>query len=532
MLRRLFIENYTIIARVEVFFESGLNVITGETGVGKSMLLDAVEALMGEKRSSFPIRSGCSRGVVEAEFDCVHESEITNWLKQNDFPPDLPVILRREFYDSGRSRVFINDVPTNLSLCQELSAHLVDLHGQHETVALFERPRQLAFLDAYTAEPHAFNQYKSLYWNLRKLREQLSALLSLIEDSRAGYDALSLQRKELDALAPRLNEIADLEAELKRMENSERIFQLCHEACSELNESPDSAVESITNAVKQLRELLDFEPSFKLWCDELDSIRVSLLELNRTLLQFSRDVSYNSNRAEEIRQRLAALNGFQKRWHHPNTDLLEIKENVASKLQEIEQQKATSQQLEEQIRTTQFELVETGKALSELRRQAALTLEISVHERLANIAMKKARFKVSFEPWQTDSPYADGLDRVDFTLSPDGKIPYQPIWQVASGGEMSRILLALKGAFAATDRVETLIFDEIDQGISGNVARMVGLQLMELSRNHQVIVVTHLPQIASLGDVHLAVRNTALDGSVVVIKLKEDERIEELASLL
>lgn len=532
MLRSLKVSNYTIMSRVEVDFQPGLNVITGETGAGKSLLLDAVSSLLGEKRSGVPIRAGANQAVIEAEFDSRQPHLLQDWLKNHDLPPDLPILLRREFHQSGRTRVFLNDSATTLNRVGEVGNMLLDFHGQHEVVTLFDRARQLELLDAFAQQPEALNRYRALFGALRKAREQLRALTEKIEDSSAGREALSRQKEELDLLDPKPDEIAALETELQRLENAERIYQVCSQICDLLNEAPSSAVEHLAEISELLPELLPYYESLKGWEDELKNVRSILIELNHTLQEYSRELLYDPQHVENLRLRVTALTGFQKRWNWGNRDLCSVCEEIDRRIADLNELSGRARDFRAQIENDERELVELGKQISESRQAAAVRLAVRVHQKLANIGMEKAKFKVVFDPPHTEQPYGDGLDRIEFVLTPDGKIPHQPLRQVASGGEMSRILLALKSSLAEVDRTETLIFDEIDQGISGRVARMVGLQLLELARNHQVIVVTHLPQIASLGDLHLSVRPCGEDGSAVVHKLDDEKRLEELAALL
>jgi len=307
---------------------------------------------------------------------------------------------------------------------------------------------------------------------------------------------------------------------------------LCSDICEKLNEAPGSAVEQITEALELLSELYPFYDSLQGWKDELGSTRSILGELNRTLLDISREIRYNPEKVEENRLRVTALTGFQKRWNCEGSDLGALADDLRNKLDGMSNLDAEVENLEAKIADDEEHLIEIGKKLSLLRMEAARKLETQVHDKLAFIAMEKARFRIEFDSLQLDDPYTDGLDKVEFQLSPDGKISYNTLSKVASGGEMSRILLALKSSLATVDDIDSLIFDEIDQGISGRVARLVGQQLFELARERQVIVVTHLPQIASLGELHLSVRHDGDSRTATVHALGGEERLEELAALL
>ncbi|RJP76014.1 MAG: DNA repair protein RecN [Candidatus Zixiibacteriota bacterium] len=532
MLNRLKVENYTVMPHAEVVFSPGLNVITGETGAGKSLLLDAVGFLLGERRTGFPIRAGAARAVIEAEFDLRQSEAVRRWLAENDFAPELPVLLRREFHENGRTRLFINDTPATLAQSRALGDLLLDMHGQHEVVALFDRARQMEFLDEYSHRPELLQAYREKYADLKALGETSADLRRRLDDSRGGWEVLQRQKQELDELDPRPGEIEAVEAELKRLENAERIFQVCQEICDRLNEAPGSAVENVLHATRRLTDLYPFDESLKAWEAELDNARSVLAEVNRTLLDFSRNTRHDPARVEELRERVMALLGYRKRWATGPEDLCDVAAGLERRLRELAGLEDEVRAIEERIVQGRKELIEAGMVLSRARQESAQALQGQVQERLAAINMPRAHFQVEFAPPQTENPYPDGLDRLEFTLSPDGKLPHQPLRQVASGGEMSRILLALKTALASVDRVESLIFDEIDQGVSGRVAHLVGRQLLELARAHQVIVVTHLPQIACLGDAHLSVRSSGVDGSATVVPLEEEERVRELASLL
>ncbi|MCX6639330.1 MAG: DNA repair protein RecN [bacterium] len=532
MLKKLYIENYTIMSRVEVVFQPGLNVITGETGVGKSLLLDALGSLVGEKRSGMPIRSGAERAIVEAEFDANDKNAIQQWLQTQNLPTDFPIIVRREFHQNGRNRFFVNDTPASLGAGRELGDLLLDIHGQHETVALFSRSRQLLFLDAFHHKPELSIKYRDLYRCIKSLSNEAESLKMQIEDSRAGSEVYRRQLTELNQLDPQENEITALEAELNRLENAEKIFQICKQIEDYLNEASESAVEQLDRALRLLPELYQFNTDLKIWESEVSSLRSVLIEFNRTLQEFSREVSHDPNRVEDLRQRVVALYGFQKRWGYSGKDLVLVLAEISQKLNELALLEVKAQKISAEISTLNGSLIEAGRLLSEQRQSVAELLKVQVEERLRFIGMSRARFAVQFDPINIENPYEDGLDRLEFVLSPDGKLASLPLRQVASGGEMSRILLALKSALAQVDPVESLIFDEIDQGISGRIAHLVGLQLAELGRMHQVILVTHLPQIASQGDVHWSVRRDGPEGAAVVHRLDGEERVIELASLL
>jgi DNA repair protein RecN (Recombination protein N) len=519
-------------SQVEVVFQPGLNVITGETGVGKSLLLDAVSSLLGTRRNSLPIRAGSDKAVIEAELDAADNEHLLTWLQERDLPNDMPIILRREFHTNGRTRFFVNDSPANLVLAKELGNLLIEIHGQHEIITLFDRSRQLDLLDAFNERGDLLESYKTLFGRLNDEREKFAKLKERIEDADAGRDVLERQLRELEEIDPKPTEIESIESELTILENSEKIYTLCAEICDRLNEAPESSVEHLTKVTELLPQLYPFNETLKVWQEDLSNAHSVLVELNRTLQEFSLNAKYDPERVEELRLRISTLTGFQKRWHCEDRDPCDIIDELRSRLEAIYKINATADELEVAIEKLDQELMSCGTRLSEARQKGAKRLTKLVHQKLTFIGMEKARFRIAFDVPNTDKPHPNGLDRVEFQLSPDGKLDFQTLNKVASGGEMSRILLALKSSLAEIDNVDTLIFDEIDQGISGRVARMVGQQLFELARKHQVIVVTHLAQIASLGDLHLSVRSLGDDGAAEVFTLEDEERVEELAALL
>lgn len=513
-------------------FRPGLNVVTGETGVGKSLLLDAVGSLLGVRHNSLPIRAGSDKAVIEAELEASENKQLITWLQEQDLPHEMPIILRREFYNKGRTRFFINDSPANLTLAKKLGDLLIEIHGQHELITLFDRSRQLELLDAFNGSDDLTESYKALFRQLNDKRSEFAEIRKRIDDSGAGRDALERQLRELEEIDPKPNEIESIESELAILENSEKIYNLCVRICDHLNEAPESAVERMTKVVELLPQLYPYDESLKTWQEDLSNVHSILVELNRTLQELSSAAKYDPEWVEELRQRLATMAGFQKRWQCEKRDLCDIVQDVRSKLDSLSKVNEAAQALKIDIEQLEQELVSEGNKLSKIRQKGAKRLAELVHQKLSLIGMEKARFKIAFDAPSTDKPYPNGLDRVEFQLSPDGKLKFQTLNKVASGGEMSRIMLALKSSLAQVDEVDTLIFDEIDQGISGRVARMVGQQLFELARKHQVIVVTHLAQIASLGDLHLSVRSPGDEGVAEVCRLEDEERIEELAALL
>ncbi len=546
MLKRVYIKNYALVEEGEICFQPGLNIITGETGAGKSILIGAIGTFLGERTSATVLRPGEAKAVIEGQFDLSNLPWIQGFLKERELDsPDGDLIIRREILASGRSRAFINDTPVTLDDVEQVAAMLVDLHGQHEHQSLLRVAEHLNVLDAYADLLDQREEVSQQYRQVETLIQELEALRAKERELREREDYLRFQLDEIHKIDPQPGEEEELEAEEKRLSHSAELLETSSRIVDLLYEREGSVIDALGQALAMLQQLSRVDTFFEPLQGELDAAIITVDELVKSIQGYASRVEINPERLEEVRQRLAAFTRLKKKYGTTIEGLLEKKEEIARELARIDS-------LEDEIRAKEAELAgciktyrEKALKLSEKRKEAAVRLEREVPEILAHIGMSGATFQirqeqeVHSESWLTigdrrvkASPH--GIDRVEFLISANPGQPPRPLQKVASGGEISRIMLALKHTIAHHVRIPVLIFDEIDIGISGKVAEAVGRKLQELANNHQIICITHLPQIASAGDAHFLVEKTQVDGTTTtrVRRLQEHEREWAIAQLL
>jgi DNA repair protein RecN (Recombination protein N) len=546
MLKRLYIRNYALLDEVEVEFGPGLNVITGETGAGKSIIIDALSTILGEKADVDVIRAGAEKAVIEGVFSVAHLPEVASLLQENLLGDGgEEVIVRRELHLSGRSRAFVNDNPVPLKVLEELGDLLVDLHGQHEHQSLLRVREHLLFLDAFGQLTNERNQVRQQYELVQELGRKLAQLQ---EEAKARAEKRSLyefQLKEIQALNPQPGEDQALEHEECLARNRERLFALTEEISQQLYEGEGAVSERLHRCAALLDELRSIDASFSQLFDMCESARIAVEEIAKSARAYQSHIDFSPARLEEVRERLARLSGLKKRYGGTLDAVLEYKALLEKELALEENQEVQIAEMEERLANEKEELARRCVELSAKRREAAKLLQQRVVAELANLGMPSATFEVQIQ-WEEEQHglvSADGkhyrvtprgVDVVEFFISTNPGEPVRPLAKVASGGEISRIMLALKSVLAGLDRVPVLIFDEIDIGISGRIAHVVGRSLWGLGRSHQVISITHLPQIASMGDYHYVVEKR-VEGErthTVVRALREEERPAEIAKLL
>jgi DNA repair protein RecN (Recombination protein N) len=544
MLQRLYIKDVAIIDELNVEFARGLNIITGETGAGKSIIMGAVGLLLGERAKPDLIRQGSQTAVVEGWFD-VPTSLFSDLLSESFDIQDDGLILRREVLASGRSRCFVNDSPVPLALLSAIGDVLVDLHGQHEHQNLLRVERHLAVLDAFCGDDGLMAEVRESYKRCRAVEEELLALHHQETQYRQQRDLLEFQVQEIEKAAPQPGEDEVLERDERLLQNSERIVQTAKQLAGMLYEDEGSVAERLATATGLLSGLVPADPTFEKWAKEAESARITIEETVRSVESYSQKVEFNPQRLEEIRERLSLFGRLKKKYGGSMQNVLAFLEDARSKLGRMDS-------VGEAIRSNES-LLESEKArfsglcagLSALRRKTASALQTKIAAALAELGLKNGIFEVRLKnrpdanglvriEGQNYQASAQGMDAVEFFVSLNPGEEPKPLAQVASGGEISRIMLALKTVLAEADRVPVLIFDEIDTGISGRTARVVGNNLKEVSRKHQVVCITHLAQIASLADRHFCVEKDVVENRsrTRVRPLEPDERIAEIAKLI
>ncbi|MEW6061464.1 MAG: DNA repair protein RecN [Bacteroidota bacterium] len=549
MLRSLLIKNYALIEEISVEFSPGLTVITGETGAGKSILVDALSLLLGERASTEMIRTGADKAIVEGAFVVRHTKGVAEILRSNENDGVDEIIVRREITAKGQSRCFINDSPVNVSLLKEIGDALVDLHGQHEHQSLLHQETHIQFLDDYGDYEKELESYRASFNALAEVISKKNELQEQEEQLKAKKSLYEFQMKEIDAINPQAGEEEQLEAELKILENTETLNQLTSGIHQLLYESEHSTRDSLVQARKMLEQLAEIDATFSDSVNELRSAEVVVDEISKLVQHYASRIEFNPARLEEIRDRLGALALLKKKYGGTVETLIAYRQKIGDEYKVAENFEEEIATLQEEIESLRNECGKKANLLTQRRKEISKTLEKEIIASLAELGIQKAKFDIRIQQTvvgNASTAFAvkigsslveatsTGVDRVEFFISTNAGEEVKPLAKVASGGEVSRIMLALKTALAQSDRTPVLIFDEIDTGVSGRIGQAVGVSLKKLSKHHQVIAITHLPQIAGLADTHFAVEKieTNKRTSTRLRLLNDDERVTEVAKLL
>lgn len=538
MLLELRVENYAVIDHVIVQFAPGLNLLTGETGAGKSILIDALALLLGEKASTDIIRHGADKAVISAVFavDDVRQGEI---LEQYGIDSEeSEIILRREISTDGRGRVFINNQPATVAVLKRLAPLLAAVHAQNASIFGFDAAARMRLLDDFAtcdSRPAA-----AAFATWYEIRSRIAELERGEQDKLRLIDLWSFQKKEIEAVRPQPGEDDRLEAEKRVLANAEKIYSSAMTAFDLLYEGEASAASSLRAASRQLQELARYETKFRDSIAVLESARIAAEDLAATLRDYAGAINASPERLAEIEDRLAALDRLKRKYGDSLEAVIAFGEEVARKLNEIENKDEVLRNLRSQLSVAAGKYLTVARALSRHRTDAARRLEKIVEHEVNELAMK-ARFRVQVEGSDEENYWTtSGFDQVSYLISTNPGEPLKPVEQIASGGEMSRVMLALKatiegGARRRKNEIQrTLIFDEIDTGIGGRAAEAVGKKLKELSATSQVLCITHLPQIACFADHHYRIekRESAGRTRTSLRPLEDGERREELARML
>lgn len=543
MLTYLRIRNLAVVDDVVLEPGPGLTVLTGETGAGKSIIFDGLSLVLGERASLDAIRRGADRAEVEAVFRCDRDPQLPALLSERDLQGDEPgtLLVRRVITPSG-SRAYLNDHPVSLKLMKQIGDRLVDLHGQHAHQSLLRTGAHRELLDRF-AEHGAMRERVARTWERAvEAGERLEKMRMDERDRAQRVDLLRFQVQEIEAAGLTSGEDEELAAERRRLAHAEELAECGAEASALLYEAEESAVALVARASRRLQRLLELDPDAPVELDELQRARVSLEEAARSLQVYLDDLEVDARRLEEVESRLAALDGLRRKYGDTLGAVLEHARRARQELEGLERLEESLEALEAELADSREAYEEAADELSRSRRMAVDELREQVTGELGELAMPSARFEVVVERRRGDSPPGlpdgaarHGLDSVEFRLAANPGEDGGPLSKIASGGELSRVMLALKLSATEGDPLETLIFDEVDAGIGGGrVAEHLARRLATLARTHQVLVVTHLPQVAAYADEHVGVRKVELDERVrvEVHELVEGEQIDELARML
>lgn len=533
MLQQLYIHNFTLIDKLDIHFSSGFSVITGETGAGKSIILGAIGLLLGNRADARLVKAGTDKCIVEAHFD-ISRYDMQQFFIDNDidYEPD-DCIMRRELRANGKSRAFINDTPVSLTTARELGEQLVDIHSQHQNLLLQKDDFQLSVVDIIANNSKELQQYRTTYREYSDTKAALKKLEEQIAANRANEDFLRYQAKELADANLVAGELTELEQEVETLSHTEDIKTALYSADEALSNDNGGIISSCKSAISRLSTITEVYPPVRELADRLDSAYIELKDIAHDISSLADNVDYDPQRLEVASSRLDALYSLQQK-HHVETieELIALRDNILHQLSHIDNADEELDALKAKVNELLAICTTKAKTLTATRQKAAKKIEQQITDRLIALGMPNTRFEVRIE----EKPLSnDGADKPAFYFSANKNTPLQPVAQVASGGEIARVMLSLKAMISGAVKLPTIIFDEIDTGVSGRVAEMMAQIMKEMGdSNRQVISITHLPQIAALGSNHYKVEKTdTADGTTSTMRqLTPEERITELAQML
>jgi DNA repair protein RecN (Recombination protein N) len=551
MLTELHIQNFAIIDKLDLKFGPGLIILTGETGAGKSIILDAVTMLIGGRAETTAIRAEAENAFVEGVFSLQgpERGALLEILEREELLDDENyVTLTREVRREGRSVARINGRTVNVSLLKELGALLVDIHGQSEHLSLLDTRAHLGLLDRYADVGDTLSDYRQTYHNLLAVRRELKELRQAQADAERRIDFLTYQTEEIEAAKLKPGEDTELKLERDRLANAESLAEYAQQALTALDEgTPESPAASdlVGQAAQAMMGLAKIDPEHAELSEQATALEETLADLARSLRDYLEEIEFNPTRLEEVEERLDLIYSLARKYGGSIEKVIASGEEARAQLETISQATERIETLEAEESILLKKLAEQGGALSQKRKQAAVNLGKNIEIELDDLRMASAQFSVDFQtkPAPDGIPVGDGMcvafdhngyDRVEFLVAPNPGEGLKPLAKIASGGETSRLMLALKNVLARADEIPSLIFDEIDQGIGGRVGLIVGQKLWNLARNHQVFCVTHLPQLAAFGDQHYQVQKLVQDNRTLtrVAPLAGEPRLLELAQML
>lgn len=535
MLNHLHISDFTIVQSLNLDMVNGFTVLTGETGAGKSVIIDALSLVLGERAESGIIRQGCERAEISASFSLAADSDAADWLRENELFDDSECMVRRIIYADKPTKGFINGRPVPMQMLRELGDRLVDIHGQHEHQSLLKRDAQRQILDAYAGIEPEVKQLEQLYREVRALDDRLQALRSQSADRNARIELLQFQVQELEALALEENEIPQLEEEHARLANGATLLEGAQQVAQMLFDAEDnSASQIVGHCVGKLESLSDHDPKLAGIASMLNEALIQVDEAASQLHHYLDRLELDPGRLDWLDQRIAVIHDLSRKHRCEPEELPAVLQQLATELADIEDFDVNLGKIEEEKQQKLARYHELAARISDARRASGRKLADAVTAHMQELGMPGGVFDVSLEALPEDELGAHGKERVEYLVSANpGQAP-KPLTRVASGGELSRISLALQVVVAEVGKVPTMIFDEVDVGIGGRVAEIVGQQLAQLGKNRQVICITHLAQVAAQGDNHLQVSKQTMDGntSTTLRPLDARERISEIARMI
>lgn len=533
MLKQLYIQNFTLIDEMNILFHPGFSVITGETGAGKSIILGALGLLKGNRADTKQIRQGEERCVIEAHFD-IRQYDLKDFFLENDLDDDPhDCILRREININGKSRAFINDTPASLSVMKDLGERLIDIHSQHQNLLLNKEDFQLHVVDILTKDEDTLRKYQESYQNYKKEQTVLEEMIAKVSKDQENEDYLRFQLQELSDAQLSEGEQEVLEQEISTLEHAEEIKSALYLSQNLISNESNGIIETLNQVSQQLQKIEQIYTPVQEISQRMESCYIEMKDLLQEITAQGEQVSYNPQQLEQSQARLDTINSLEHKYHVASiAELIAYQQKIQEQINLLDHSDEEIQKQKDIVAKLLDNCTQQAERLTTIRKKAAKTIESEMKARLVPLGIPKINFKVDIKPKEL-SP--NGKDSVSFLFSANTNSPLSPVSQVASGGEIARVMLSLKAMISGAVKLPTIIFDEIDTGVSGSVAEKMAHIMDEMGNNHrQVISITHLPQIAALGKNHYKVSKTeTLNGTISnMTPLNEQQRIEEIAQML
>ena len=533
MLKKLYIKNFALIDELDINLYQGFSVITGETGAGKSIILGAIGLLLGQRADSKSIKQGADKCVIEAHFDLSRYC-MEDFFSENDIEYDpSDTIVRRELTAAGKSRAFVNDSPVQLSILKELGERLIDIHSQHQNLLLNKQDFQLDVVDIIADNEQALTQYRQTYAKYQTVSKELESLKESIEQNRKNLDFLQFQCDELTSANLQEDEQEELEQKSETMSHAENIKSALYEADNALSADERGIIGSLRTALSALKGIERVYPNVAELVQRLDSSYIELKDISADISSQLERIDFDPAELDSINSRLDRLYDLEKKYHVETIgELIARRDELKSQLCSIENSDEALAELQQRLDTLRQQAQKEADVLTKLRTKAARQIEKEMQQRLVPLGMPNVRFSIQLA---SDTLGRNGQDKVAFLFSANTSTPLQPVSQVASGGEIARVMLSLKAMISGAVKLPTIIFDEIDTGVSGKIAEKMAEIMQEMGRHErQVISITHLPQIAALGSAHYKVeKEDSTQGTTSRMKeLSAEERVREIAQML
>lgn len=533
MLKKLYIKNFTLIDTLTINFDAGFSVITGETGAGKSIIIGAISLLLGQRADTKLIKHGQNKCIIEAFFD-LSKYDMRQLFKNNDIDYDpQECIIRRELTSSGKSRAFVNDTPVSLSIMREIGEHLVDIHSQHQNLLLSKEDFQLNVVDIIADDKKQLKEYHQLYDSYKDASDKLKKMMESLQKDKENEEFIKFQYNELEQAKFQDGEQELLEQDSQTLNHAEDIKTAFFTANSLFSDENNGIVENFKSSMMELRKIEDVYPQAKSFLQRMDSLYIEIKDIAQDLDGATEEVDYDPNRLEEINSRLDTIYSLQQKYHVKTiSELKIIEQNLKKKIELIDNSDEEIKEQEDKKAACLKSCLNKAAILTNLRKEAAHRIENEMKKRLVPLGIPYVRFEVRITPKDIS---ADGVDKVSFLFSANKSTALEPVSQVASGGEIARVMLSIKAMISGVVKLPTIIFDEIDTGVSGKAAEMMGRIMQEMGDcGRQVISITHLPQIAAHGKKHYKVTKTENENGTVsnMTLLDEDQRVREIAQML